>query len=74
MAEAGSLGGGMLSYFARFASCSAESCDLVSLRLRLNFRLKAAAENDDAVSDGATRSSGFKATEKLGALGPLGLV
>ena len=60
VAEAGSFGGGMLSYLAiSSGSFSGASDGAGSLRFRLSLRLNAEAENGDSVSVGdvATSSS-----------------
>lgn len=77
LAEAGSLGGGMLSYFASSSSCTLRSTAFASLFLRLNFLLSTAVENTDSLSGcfstGLGVTSALGVTEKLGALGPFGL-
>jgi hypothetical protein len=73
VAEAGSLGGGILLYLAA-VSLSELSCvlDVLRRRVRLNLRRIAEAENVEWVSLGDSFSSGLLLNEKLGALGPVG--
>ena len=73
VADAGSFGGGILSYFDVSTSFSTISWTLFSLRFRLNFRLNTDVEFDDSCCVGVAFASGLGPTEKLGALGPLGL-
>lgn len=75
MAEAGSLGGGILSYLGASTSFTATSrgFDELRMRFKLNFRLIADAEKENSVSTGLNFSSTFGVIEKLGARGPLGL-
>jgi hypothetical protein len=79
LAEAGSFGGGMLSYFDRSSGCEADSGNFGSLRFRLNFLLSADVEKTDSFSAGFSTGLGttgtgsaFGVTEKLGARGPFG--
>ena len=79
LAEAGSLGGGMLSYLDKSSGCDVDSGNLGSLLFRLNFLLSAEVENTDSFSVGLSTglgstdtSSAFGVTEKLGARGPFG--
>ena len=75
VAEAGSFGGGMLSYLLR-SSEGTDSATLGSLFLRLNFLRRADAEKADSGSDSLSTGLSVKAifgvTEKLGARGPFG--
>lgn len=76
--EAGSFGGGILSYFRRSSFCAADSSTWVSLRFRLSFLRKTDVEKTDSLSAGLSALTGLAATsilgvtEKLGARGPFG--
>ena len=77
--EAGSFGGGMLSYFLRSSFWEFDSGNWEPLRFRLNFLRRTELEKEDSGSEGLSvlaglgAASGFGVTEKLGARGPFGL-
>lgn len=78
MEDAGSFGGGILSYFRRSSFCDTESSAWASLRFRLSFLRKTEVEKTDSFSAGLSTVAGLAATsvlgvtEKLGARGPFG--
>lgn len=73
VADAGSLGGGILSYLLT-SSLSTGSCTLGSLFFLLNFLRKLAAEKGElgGFSTGLSVGTSLGVTEKLGARGPFG--
>jgi hypothetical protein len=81
LAEAGNLGGGMLSYLLKLSVALVGSTTFDSLRFRLNFLRRADEEKIESLSlvfstglgTNAALSACFGVTEKLGARGPLGL-
>jgi hypothetical protein len=80
LAEAGNLGGGMLSYLLKFSVALVGSVTFDSLRFRLSFLRIADVEKTESLSlvfstglgTNATLSACFGVTEKLGARGPFG--
>jgi hypothetical protein len=79
LAEAGSFGGGMLSYLDKSSGCEVDSGNLDSLLLRLNFLLNVDVENIESFSSNFSTGlgttglgSGLGVIEKLGARGPFG--
>jgi hypothetical protein len=73
VAEAGSLGGGILLYLAPASTPGfSRVFEMLRRRVRLNLRRIAEAEKEDSVSLEEGFSSCLLLYEKLGALGPLG--
>ena len=73
VADAGSFGGGILSYLVLPPSFSTRDRILVSLRFLLNFRLSVEVESIGSTSVGTDFPATLSSLESLGALGPLGL-
>jgi hypothetical protein len=68
VAEAGSLGGGMLSYLLKL-SCGFSSCG----RFLLNFLRSVPVDSGSDFSTGLGSEASLGVNEKLGARGPFGL-